>query len=137
MRNFYFSDPPDYLIIMRTIHHPHLVCSLSYYFYSLSKKTVRYWFYDVCLLTSKFWLLWMTLYQCDIGSGLFDFQCGVFFLIFQFCEAALGSSRGQFLAVDPVKWAILCPRAESLQLETHGLLFASYANLFAECNLVR
>ena len=40
----------------------------------------------------------------------------------------MGSYGGHVLVVDPVKWAKLCPRAESLQFETSGLLFPSSAN---------
>ena len=42
----------------------------------------------------------------------------------------------QAFVVGPVKWSTMCPRAESLQIETWGLLFPSFAKFFAEGYIV-
>ena len=67
---------------------------------------------------------------CPISeSDCLSFQLMSFLWYLDSVCQLLGSYGCHVLVVDPVKWAKLCPRAESLQFETLGLLVPSSANL--------
>ena len=60
--------------------------------------------------------------------GCFTFNVVSFSLYLYFVRQFWGSFGDHVFVLDPVKWATLYPRAESLQFETKGLLFPSSAN---------
>ena len=87
-----------------------------------------------------FFFFWLTLFVFLDVLSLFhivpyrNLTVWIFHLLSFLCYLdsvcqLLGSYGGHVLVLDPVKWAILRLRAESLQFETLGLLFPSSANL--------
>ena len=65
-------------------------------------------------------------------SDCLIFHLLLFLWCLDFVCQLLGSYGGHFLVVDSVKWAILRPQTENLQLTTPGQLFPSSANFVCQ-----
>ena len=77
----------------------------------------------------SFWVYWAFCIIFYTGFWLFVFRLLLISCYLDSVCQLLGSDGGHVLAVDPIKWVKLCPRVESLPIETSRLLFLSSANL--------